>query len=691
MDDIERARELYARAMVLVSAKEFPGAAAAAKTIVNNICVATEATGTVIPCQPIIDAFYTSVRDLYAAEQFDKPPRHFIDAQARGIEGARLRDSLNMLILRHESWDGTFSTFQHICISIFIPYLRALPKYAHMTGTPTHALTIPLIDGLKELPQLLENMIGGVVGHREREELRLFEGLCNNLFENSRRASQREFRTESDVVLPTKSRLPPSELVKAFLGATPLTGLFEVQVPFEIPQDIRFEHTWVCSGTGHGKTNWLTYQVMNDLDEVAAGQASVFLMDSQGGLIPSLIRHPDFARGGRLEGRLVLLDATDIEWPLAVNIFDIKQERIKTYSPFKREQLLNSTVDILEYLMGSILDADLTNKQGTMFKFALRLLLEHVPGATIHTFRELFEEDGLERFAPYVANTDKTARAFFAREFTGSEFKKTRPQITRRLYGILANRSLERMLSSPYSKVDLFDELNQGKVVVVDARKSLLQPEGTEIFGRFWLCKLAQAAIERDVVGEKMPTYCYIDEAHDYCSKDPKIQLILEQARKQSIGLTLLHQNRSQMPGVLDALDANTSTKMVGGTYADARAFAALMRTTPEFVDRQPKGSFATYVKGLTDAAVSLKVPLIGRMPQMTERQFDELRHEQRMKYATHYSQLEDEDELTVSAPTPEPTHRPTPLPPYRGPTGAPGMKPDDDHSTPKRWLKYWL
>jgi hypothetical protein len=106
---------------------------------------------------------------------------------------------------------------------------------------------------------------------------------------------------------------------------------------------------------------------------------------------------------------------------------------------------------------------------------------------------------------------------------------------------------------------------------------------------------------------------------------DPKIEGILEQARKQNIGLTLLHHYGSQLRSdeLLNLLGACTSTKMCGSlNSADLSRFASYLQCEPRFIaEQQPKRSFAAHVRGLTPGAVSLSFPFIdlAREPKIDE------------------------------------------------------------------------
>jgi hypothetical protein len=155
------------------------------------------------------------------------------------------------------------------------------------------------------------------------------------------------------------------------------------------------------------------------------------------------------------------------------------------------------------------------------------------------------------------------------------------------------NRTFERMFSHPRSKLDLFAEMNAGKVILINTAKDLLKEQGTEIFGRFFIALIAQAAQERATVpsGKRLPTFVYVDEAADYF--DRNIGLILSQARKFNVGMVLAHQHLGQLdPKLQEAFAANTSIKFAGGVSArDARTLAPMLYCDPRSSKRSQKAA----------------------------------------------------------------------------------------------------
>ena len=501
-----------------------------------------------------------------------------------------------------------------------------------------------LMDNIVELPEIVEAMVQLPFA----PELENFDTTANlkarleyNLIAASGGTPGSQAKT---VRLPSKiGPMPAHQLIKSYLAGTPFTTLFDCTVPISLPDATRFEHHHIVAGSGHGKTQTLQHLILHDLDAVASGKASIVVIDSQSDLINNIAGMSIFAPGQPLADRLCLIDPTDVEWPVALNLFDVGMERINQYSQLDRERLINGILELYDFVLGSLLDAGMTQKQSVIFRYITRLLL-HIPNATIHTFRELLEDDGYDKHYENIQKLEGSARSFFESEFRSKEFTGTKKQVLRRLYGILENQTFERMFSHPKSKLDLFTEMNAGKIILINTAKDLLKENGTEIFGRFFIAMIAQAAQERAVLdkNDRLPTFVYVDEANDYF--DRNIGIILSQARKYNIGMVLAHQFLGQLDAkLLESISANTSIKFAGGVSAkDARAMAAELRTDPGFVENQDKLSFAAFVKGSTKHAVSISITP-GEMEsydRLGDVKLQMQREAMREQYAVHYTEI---------------------------------------------------
>ncbi|MCE8540137.1 ATP-binding protein [Ruegeria pomeroyi] len=422
------------------------------------------------------------------------------------------------------------------------------------------------------------------------------------------------------------------DVVDTYLRGTHLKDLFTLRTPFSIPEGRRFEHTHIIAGSGHGKTQTLQYFIAKDLKAVARGDKTVVVIDSQGDMINTILK-ADILR----PDQIVLIDPEDIHYPVCLNLFSVGQDRLEDYDPLERERLTNSIIELYDFVLGSLLSAGMTAKQSVVFRYVTRLMF-HIPNATIHTLRELLEQGGTEIHRSSIARLEGTPRRFFETEFDSKEFANTRTQVLRRIYGVLENQTFERMFSHPQSKFDMFEEMNKGKLILINTAKSLLKEQGTEIFGRFFIALIAQAAQERATLAgsDRLPVMVYIDEAQDYF--DPNIGIILSQARKYKVGMVMAHQYLGQLSqGLQEAFEANTTIKLAGGVSArDARALSGQMGTDAETIQHQPKGTFITFIRGLTDRGVPMSFPffVLEKMPKRWPEQLQAIRDRSRAAYA---------------------------------------------------------
>lgn len=597
-----------------------------------------------------------------------------------------LREALNTQKAYASDFERNIELIGLGLVAMLRPIIELAPGYLEGSDTSTDLVVdTTLIHSMGAVGDALDTLLSTAFD-QELTERQLFKRLQAQLERNVVAASggnpadPKSFNRTP--VMPSKS--PSNDaatLAASYLASTPWIDFLEQPIQFVIPTEARFEHSHIVAGSGHGKTQALQYLICQDLPAVAAGQRSIIVLDSQGDLIQNVAHLAEFAPGGPLHDRVVIIDPSDVEWPVSLNLFDVGIERLQGYEPLERERLTNSILELYDFVLGTLLAAEMTQKQNVIFRYVTRLML-HIPDATIHTLRELMEPNSHITFAPHIAKLSGTARRFFETEFTDREFTQTKKQVLRRLWGILENQTFERMFSHPRSKLDLFKEMNAGKVILINTAKDLLKEQGSETFGRFFIALIAQAAQERATLHEakRLPTFVYIDEAADYF--DRNIGIILAQARKYKVGMVLAHQYLGQLDAKLqDAFGANTAVKFAGGVSAkDARTLAAMLHTSPDLIEHQPKGSFASYVRGYTSSAVPLSFPLgyLERKPTLSAEDWSQLRDRMRSRYAVHYSSLVSSEDAERA----EPEKPIEAAPPAKG-HKQPATGPDEIDTTP--------
>lgn len=458
-------------------------------------------------------------------------------------------------------------------------------------------------------------------------------------------------------ILPTDTKgLSTDELVEQYLVGTPYRAFFNTELPLPINEEARFEHQHILGGTGHGKTQLIQKWIAHDLGIASRERRSVVVIDSQGDMISKIARlecfHPAY---GALKDRLIIIDPTDVQFPAAINMFAMNEERLASYGPVEREKVQNSAIALYEHFFSELLGAELTSKQGVVFKYIARLMLE-IPNATILTLRDLVDDP--KPFIPYMDKLQGSARVFFAREFLDKSFNQTRKQISKRLWGVLSTPAFERLFSSTENKIDLFAAMNDGHVILINTAKDLLKQDGASLYGRFFLSMIGQAIMERAAIdeSERTPTFLYIDECQDYFDKT--VELLLTQGRKYKIGLTLAHQYLDQLDtSGRSSVLANTSIKAAGGMNTkDAKTLGSEMRVSSDYLLSMQKtrwdSQFAFWIKHDLSEAISVTIPFgyIEQKDRMRPYEFEDVLLANRARYCWRY--VPQESALDVSFPT---------------------------------------
>ncbi len=553
-----------------------------------------------------------------------------LPALCNTVEGARYRDMLARA--------GQARSDRVMVLSALEIISQSLAAIAQVAPPIEGDVLVEITQFAHPLGQAVQNVIGPFFDDNDYNH---FKALRDRLDANLHRTH----RTQPIYPADYKG----TDVVDTYLSGTLLKDLFTLRTPFAIPEQSRFEHMHMVAGSGHGKTQTLQYFIAKDLNDVALGDKSIVVIDSQGDLINTIL-----ASCALPPEKIVLIDPEDIAYPVSLNLFSVGQDRLASYNDLERERLTNSIIELYDFVLGSLLSAGMTAKQSVVFRYVTRLMF-HIPDATIHTLKELMEPGGTDKYREHIAKLESTPRRFFETEFDSKEFTNTKTQVLRRLYGVLENQTFERMFSNPQSKFDMFTELNAGKLILINTSKSLLKEQGTQILGRFFIAMIAQAAQERATLPDRdrMPAMVYIDEAQDYF--DQNIGLILSQARKYRVGMIMAHQYLGQLTsGLQEAFEANTSIKLAGGVSArDARTLAGQMSADAEMIQRQPKGTFATFVRGLTERAVPISFPffVLEKRSQATKEARDAIRQHSRETYAEPLRRTPEHDDTSAQEP----------------------------------------
>jgi hypothetical protein len=420
-----------------------------------------------------------------------------------------------------------------LCI---IEFLKAIPKAEHVMWMAPAKEVVPLSKTVAAMTWALRD--GALF---QSAQLQAAKGAA---------IAAKNTRSREEQVWPQDYDGP--DIIKLYLLPV-FQRLFECEVPFGFKKDDRFVGQWVMGAPKSGKTTLLSAQIEADLERVERNECSIFVMDSQDRVVPDIAKLKRFAPGGPMHDRLIYIEPSVTHTP-ALNIFGIDRERLKRLSPDDRFALDMSRIEMIEYFLASLLKLSLTDKQSIPFSFILPAVLE-IPNATVETFANLLKDDGFERYKEHLSGLDKVVYDWFEEHYRPrgprerhSEFAESRAEIAGRIQGMFSKALFRRMFCHPERKLDLFAEMQKGKVILINTRKGVLR-KFTEPWGRFFLAQIMQAVEERMLVDRhsNMPCFCYVDEAADYLADEGIIKAIFTQGRKQNVGMVISHHDEDDI------------------------------------------------------------------------------------------------------------------------------------------------
>ena len=401
-----------------------------------------------------------------------------------------------------------------------------------------------------------------------------------------------------------------------------------------LPFSTRFEHSHILAGSGHGKTQLLQNLISADIQTMAKNKMGVIIIDGQGDMIESILK---MKAVHEIKDRVILVDPSDVENPFCLNPFNLRSQFKADTSPVEKANLFNSSVQLLTFVFSSLLETKLTAKQGTLFTNVLALMV-HREGSTLDTMFEILKDHN--PFMADIENLPKHPKDFFHTEFDSKNYAETREQVKSRLDTILTKPALTAMFSTSENKLNLYEEMNRGSLILVDTNKDLLKKDGHGLLGRYFVEQILQSALRRKNIDKahRTPCFVYLDEAQDYL--DENTADLLAQARKYKVAMTMAHQFLDQLtPELKSAFSANTQIKFVGNVNAKDRSYSARDTGASEKeISALKKRDYdgAEYVLKIGSdkpKTVFSRFGVLESFPKVFDNEVEALKEENRLKY----------------------------------------------------------
>ena len=298
----------------------------------------------------------------------------------------------------------------------------------------------------------------------------------------------------------------------------------------------RRRHLYVVGQTGTGKSTLL----LNLIDQDLAAGEGLALLDPHGDLALAALDHVPRRR----TNDLVYIDPADRDRPIGFNPLAHVPDHLK---PIVADGVVSAFRHVWPDSWGPRLDYILTN--------AVRALLD-VPGATLLMLPRLLIDQAFRVRLVHHHVSDPVVRSFWVNEYAGwSEHFRTEAisPIQNKIGKALMVPSLRNMLAQPKSTVTFRRLMDEGAIVICNLAKGAFGESTAHLLGALITTSLAQAALSRaDTPAPNRRTFhLYADEFQAFATES--FALILSEARKYGLTLTVGHQYLDQLPDQLRA------------------------------------------------------------------------------------------------------------------------------------------
>jgi hypothetical protein len=313
-------------------------------------------------------------------------------------------------------------------------------------------------------------------------------------------------------------------------------GSHHANGPVVLDADERRRHLYLIGQTGAGKSTLLANLIAQDL----RNGEGLALLDPHGDLALAALHQIPRARANDL----VYLDPADRDRPIGFNPLSSVQDHLK---PVVADGIVAAFRHVWPDSWGPRLDYILTH--------AIRALLD-VPGATLLMLPKLLIHTPYREQLVLHHVSDPVVRSFWLNEFAAYNDKfrtEAIAPIQNKIGKAMMVPVLRNMLAQPKSTITLRRLMDERAILICNLSKGALGESTAHLLGALLVTSIAQAALSRtDIASERrIPFHLYADEFQSFATES--FSLILSEARKYALTLTLAHQYLDQLPDRLRA------------------------------------------------------------------------------------------------------------------------------------------
>lgn len=328
--------------------------------------------------------------------------------------------------------------------------------------------------------------------------------------------------------------------ISAF-GLTDFRGLNQ---QFGIKRGDRGRHVYIIGQTGTGKSGLLELLTLSDVYQ----NQGYAIIDPHGDFA---IDNLKFIPAGRIKD-IVYFNPADTAYPLGFNPMEITD-------PAMRNNISSEIIGVLKRMFAESWGPRLEY----ILRYTILALLEY-PNTTMLDITRMLTDKAF-RGKVLACVTDTVVLQFWRVEFASWQDKfvsEAIAPILNKVGAFTANPIIRNIIGQPKSSFNIREIMDDGKILVVNLSKGLIGEDNAAVLGSFLVTKIQLAAMSRqDIpnVEDRRPFYLYVDEFQNFATDS--FAVILSEARKYGLNLTVANQYVSQMPdNVRAAVFGNVGT-----------------------------------------------------------------------------------------------------------------------------------
>ena len=367
--------------------------------------------------------------------------------------------------------------------------------------------------------------------------------------------------TPNIVWATTKTAEPPAKIPTAKTHDASDISLFGVSnfrgtnTVFGIGRRDRARHMYIIGQTGTGKSGLLELLTLSDVYY----DQGIAIIDPHGDYAQSIMK---FIPERRVKD-VVYFNPADADFPIGFNPLEVTDPSLKNHTSSELvgvlKRMFESWGPRLEYIL----------------RYTILALLDYPNATMLDITRMLTEKSFRNDVIAHVS--DPVVRNFWTIEFASWNEKfasEAVAPVLNKVGAFTANPMLRNIVGQTKSSINIRQLMDEGKILIVNLSRGVIGEDNAAILGALMVTKIQLAAMSRANIPaeQRRPFYLYVDEFQNFATDS--FAVILSEARKYALNLTVANQYVSQMSQIVrDAVFGNVGSMVSFRVGADDAAF----------------------------------------------------------------------------------------------------------------------